>query len=55
MHPIDDDDKRFQYVATAALNHEEVGKTCEEYQKIMCCMFKNERISCLNFKIQLKS
>ena len=27
INPINDDDNCFQYVGTAALNHEEIGKT----------------------------
>ena len=34
INPIKDEDKRFQYAATAALNHKEIGKTHKESQTL---------------------
>ena len=34
INPVNDYDKRFQYAATVALNHEEIGKNCKEYKKL---------------------
>ena len=34
INPIHDNDKYFEYVATGALNHEEIVKSSKEYQKL---------------------
>ena len=34
INPINDDDKWFQYAATVALNHEEIGKKSQRISKI---------------------
>ena len=34
INPINNDDKYFQYAASFALNHKEIGKISKEYQKL---------------------
>ena len=34
INPVNDDDKCFQFATIVALNHEEIGKYPEEYQKL---------------------
>ena len=34
INPINDDDKRFQYITTVTLITKRLEKTCKEYQKV---------------------